>query len=437
MAKKRMTPVITDFDNIPAEALVPEDEQPYEIPSHWKWVRFSALGAHESHTIDPSRFPSELFDLFSVPSFPSGVPERMVGGEIGSTKQIVRPGDVLVCKINPRINRVWVIPEALGQRQIASSEWIVLRPLYGQPEFYSEYFKSEVFRDALTSQVSGVGGSLTRARPKDVARYPVPLPSIEEQKSIVEKLQATNKKIDDVLERLDEFLDQVPQQRTAIIHAGVTGKLTERWRKEHGVSDKTWRESTLGAVADWGGGGTPKKSNPAYWNGSIRWISPKDMKADRIVETLDHIGELAADESAAKLYDSPSICVVTRSGILRRTLPVSMVDGQFAVNQDIKVAHNFSSVNERDFVFRFVQANSEAIRTSCMKSGTTVESIEYSKLLDASIILPGPEEQERITEAIEMALTGVARVVEAALAAKTQLKLAKTVVSARALRGLA
>ena len=43
MARKKTLPLIEDFDNIPEAALVPEDEQPYEIPTHWRWVRLGTV----------------------------------------------------------------------------------------------------------------------------------------------------------------------------------------------------------------------------------------------------------------------------------------------------------------------------------------------------------------------------------------------------------
>src|SRR3954463_16668450 len=56
--------------------------------------------------------------------------------DIGSTKQQVQPNDVLLCKIVPHINRVWVVPPPQNERrQIASSEWITVR----NTKFYPNY----------------------------------------------------------------------------------------------------------------------------------------------------------------------------------------------------------------------------------------------------------------------------------------------------------
>ena len=128
--------------------------------------------------------PGQLFDLYSVPIFSTMLPEKTQGNEIGSAKQLIKKGDVLLCKINPHLNRVWEITEDSNNVQIASSEWIVVRSEFHHPPFLKWYFNSPKFRTLLSSQVSGVGGSLTRAQPAIVKSYLVPIPPMEEQKRI-------------------------------------------------------------------------------------------------------------------------------------------------------------------------------------------------------------------------------------------------------------
>ena len=71
-------------------------------------MRQAKLGdflAKRSRGIVPASTPDETFELYSVPAFEGKRPEVVTGGQIGSNKQIVDPGTVLLCKINPRINR--------------------------------------------------------------------------------------------------------------------------------------------------------------------------------------------------------------------------------------------------------------------------------------------------------------------------------------------
>ena len=133
--------------------------------------------------------PEQLFDLYSVPIFSTLMPEKTQGSEIGSAKQVIKKGDVLLCKINPHLNRVWEITEDSDNVQIASSEWIVVKSELHHPTFLKWYFNSPKFRTLLSSQVSGVGGSLTRAQPAIVKSYLVPIPPMEEQERITSAIE--------------------------------------------------------------------------------------------------------------------------------------------------------------------------------------------------------------------------------------------------------
>ena len=171
-------------------------------PITWAKPELGELNDFVGRAIDPSNYPQEQFELFSVPIFPTKIPERVQGSEIGSTKQIVEAKDILICKINPRINRVWLVPAKNSYRQIASSEWIGFRSQIVEPRFATYYFRSPKFRELLCADVTGVGGSLTRAQPKRVATFELPLAPLPEQKRIADKLDATLARVDACRERL-------------------------------------------------------------------------------------------------------------------------------------------------------------------------------------------------------------------------------------------
>ena len=139
------------------------------------------INEYHGQSINPMDFPEEMFELYSVPSFDANYPEIVMGRDIGSTKVTVQEGDVLICKINPRINRVWVVKRHTEYLLIASSEWIVARNDAIDSDYLRWYFSSPYFRMLLNSEVAGIGGSLTRAQPKQVARYHVPVPDIKKQ----------------------------------------------------------------------------------------------------------------------------------------------------------------------------------------------------------------------------------------------------------------
>lgn len=135
-------------------------------------------------SVNLADYPGELFELLSIPAYDRGSAEIALGSEIGSTKQAVQPGDVLLSKIVPHIRRAWVVEPSAGSRQIASSEWIVFRSKEADGRYLRHFLVSDGFHRQFMQTVSGVGGSLLRARPKYVAKIKIPLPPLEEQRRI-------------------------------------------------------------------------------------------------------------------------------------------------------------------------------------------------------------------------------------------------------------
>lgn len=167
------------------------------------------INQYSGTTINPLDNPDEVYELYSVPSFDSQYPEIIKGSEIGSSKITVEDGDVLVCKINPRINRVWVVKHHTDHPLLASSEWIVVRNSKMNSNYLKWYFSSPTFRNLLVSQVAGIGGSLTRAQPKQVAKYPVPIVDICEQRrtaAVLDKVSDLIAKRREQLDKLDELV---------------------------------------------------------------------------------------------------------------------------------------------------------------------------------------------------------------------------------------
>lgn len=201
------------------------------LPSEWIECIFEECNKFQSKTVDPAQFSDETFELYSVPSFPTGIPEYVKGRDIGSTKQMVQAGDVLVCKINPRINRVWQVKPSTDFRQIASSEWIVMRAPELNSAYLKYYFSSPDFRELICEGVTGVGGSLTRAQPKNVATFPIPLAPLNEQGLITDKLEMLLANVDTCKQRLDRLAALIRRFRQSVLSAATSGELTTEWRE--------------------------------------------------------------------------------------------------------------------------------------------------------------------------------------------------------------
>lgn len=202
-----------------------------------EYKKIKEINEYKSESINPMKTPDTMYELYSVPFFTTGHPEYLHGSEIGSSKVTVQKNDILVCKINPRINRVWVVADESNYQSIASSEWIVVRTAQYNPYFLSWYFRTPMFQQLMTSEVTGIGGSLTRAQPKRVVEYPVPVLSREKQDkivSILDRLESIKRERKSELDLLDSlvkarFVEMFGSQRkscdlSSYIHELRSGK---------------------------------------------------------------------------------------------------------------------------------------------------------------------------------------------------------------------
>ena len=203
-----------------------------ELPKGWVNVSLDEIRLDKSKTITPKQFKEKQFELYSVPIYDSGFPEIIQGNDIGSNKQIVEEDTVLLCKINPRINRVWIVGNFSSFLKIASTEWIPFFKINGIfPKFLQYFLQNNDFRNFLSLNVSGVGGSLTRIRPSILCEYELALPPLNEQKRIVAKIEELFSLIDSAKDTLEKTQVLLKQYRQSILKHAFEGKLTEEWRK--------------------------------------------------------------------------------------------------------------------------------------------------------------------------------------------------------------
>jgi len=169
------------------------------------------------------------------------------------------------------------------------------------------------------------------------------------------------------------------------------------------VAPKGWCVATIMDVAASSGGGTPSKSDPSYWDeGTIPWVSPKDMKSFLVTSSEDSVTTKAL--ARLTLIPSESVLVVVRSGILSRTLPVSINKIPVTVNQDMRAFVPAGGIDARYIAWQLVSKERD-ILDRCAKDGTTVASIEGPALATYPMAIAPLNEQTRIVEKLEELLS--------------------------------
>ena len=161
-----------------------------------------------------------------------------------------------------------------------------------------------------------------------------------------------------------------------------------------------WEVVKLSYLAISKGGGTPPKDELQYWNGSIPWVTPKDMKQQWITSTIDTLSEAALHASPVSMVEPGHVLIVFRSGILRHRIPVAINKVSVTVNQDVR-AYDVSPRLLPDFFLRLVQGLNRELLPEWSKQGATVESLESELVNSTQLPVPSRSEQEAITAFLE------------------------------------
>ncbi len=142
------------------------------------------------------------------------------------------------------------------------------------------------------------------------------------------------------------------------------------------------------------GGKTPSMSNSLYWNGDIVWISSKDMKSSRISGSELKITNLALNEMT--LYHPGTLLLVARSGILKHSLPLAILEVDATINQDIKAlqVHGCNAF----YLYYAILSQEDTIIRTLVKTGTTVQSLMMDSFLNIEIPTPDIDQQQRIID---------------------------------------
>ena len=120
-----------------------------------------------------------------------------------------------------------------------------------------------------------------------------------------------------------------------------------------------WVLRRLDECADFFSGGTPSKQKPEYWNGSIPWVSPKDMNTFKIMDAQDHVTPEGV-EVGSRLIPENTILFVVRSMTLANRFQIAITRREVSFNQDLKALRCFDDVDP-DFLFYSLLGHSHAI----------------------------------------------------------------------------
>jgi type I restriction enzyme, S subunit len=451
-----------------------------DLPVGWEKLPLSEIAAG-TFNVDPSGFPQEIFELYSVPSFSTGVPDQVRGNEIKSSKQMVEPGDVLLCKIVPHLNRVWTVGAKGSHRQIASGEWIVYRDHNSNPDYLRYCLSEGSFRDQFMTTVAGVGGSLMRARPSEVAKIEIPLAPYAEQHRIVAKIDSLSAKSGRARDHLDHLPRLVEKYKQGILAAGFRGELTREWREARGPQEHPQPTKLLSERSEFllRTGNAPRCSvdvqvdvadpPPYHIPASWRWVRAESLSGFITKGTTPAASKMTSAKGGIpfiKVYnltfqgdlvfsiDPTFISAQTHRGELKRSIvtpgdvlmnivgpplgKVSIVPGQWPewnINQAIAVFKPIPSLDAK-YLSRWLL--SEILlrwATSKAKATAGQSNLTLEICRDLPISLCSLAEQQQINRLIDIAFAWVTRLASETVNARKLIDHLDQSVLAKAFRG--
>lgn len=255
--------------------------------------------------------------------------------------------------------------------------WLLLRlkdNLTLDQDYLYHILGSSVVYEQFVRQATG--GVVNNLNSGIVAAVEIPLPPLNVQREIVSEIDCYQRVIDGAQAVLASY-----RPRIAV--------------------EPDWPVFDLADIATFRSGGTPSKENEAYWQGTIPWVSAKDLKTDLISDALLHISDLAIQETATQLAPVGSILVLVRGMGLANGIPFGEVVSPCAFNQDLKAIVPQPDLVLTRFLAHYLRQQADYFRRSMETAAHGTLKINSETLRTVKIALPSIDIQEAIVSEIE------------------------------------
>jgi type I restriction enzyme S subunit len=276
----------------------------------------------------------------------------------------LKDGDVLLNITGASIGRAAIADERVSGGNV-NQHVCIIRPDRSALEsgFLSAFLISSIGQRQIDSFQAG--GNRQGLNFHQVRSFSLPLPSsLLEQRAIATALSDAD--------ALIESLDRLIAKKRAIKQAAMQQLLTGQTRLPGFTGE--WETKRLGDVVDrLVGGGTPSRSNPAFWGDEIPWVTVKDFATFNPRDTQESITRLGLNNSASHLIPAGTPITSTRMALGKAVV----FDVDVAINQDLKAVFLKPSASVAFLIYWF-ECNARMIDD--LGSGSTVKGISMAQL---------------------------------------------------------
>ena len=243
------------------KALVPQDEQPYEVPSNWVWTRIGSVASlyrGVSYKKDSAHNVKGNNDCLVMRggNIKEGRIDISVEDNVYIDKslinetQLIKMDDIIIVSSTGStkvIGRAGI--SDLDYSDVAFGAFLTLvRPIESICKKYvALYFQSDNYRNRIRELASGV--NINNIKNEYITETYIPLPPVIEQQRIVDRIESLFAKLDDAKELTQNALDTFKTRKAAILHKAFTGELTAKWREKNGLGMDSWEECCWSKLA--------------------------------------------------------------------------------------------------------------------------------------------------------------------------------------------
>ena len=402
-----------------------------EVPAHWEVRQLGRLGRlfkGGGGTKEDERedgIPCVRYgDLYTHHRFFITESRACVTPELAVTTYTpIRYGDVLFAGSGETIDEIGKSAANLIRgTACCGGDVIIFRPSIDADARFLGY-ATDCPPSARQKACIGRGFTVMHIYSSDLKYMTVAIPPLPEQAAIVCFLDHADRRIRRYIRAKQKLIALLEEQKQAIIHQVVTGQIDVRTGgepygeyKASGVEwlDKVpaqWEVKKLHQCGTIIGGMTPSMENRRFWDGSIPWVTPKDMKRDAIDDSGVKVTEGALHETSLRLIDPPAVLMVVRGMILARRVPIAWIKSPVTINQDMKALLPGAVINA-EFLARMLDSAQEAFVPLIDQAGHGTCRLPTERWRSLAVAIPPADEQRLIVDSLEASARTIVAAIE-------------------------
>ncbi|MEC5126653.1 restriction endonuclease subunit S [Verrucomicrobiales bacterium BCK34] len=366
-------------------ALEPELRFP-EFNEEWEEENLGRLFKHRQEQGD------EDLPLLSLTAEKGIIPQSESGRKDNSNADKSRYLRVAKGDIAYNTMRMWEGRSALSSLEgLVSPAYTVCAPRSkADSTFFSHYIKTASLIELFNRNSQGLTKDTYSLKFPSFAKIRVHLPELPEQQKIADCLGS----LDDLIAAHSAKLDALQDHKKGLLQQlfPAEGETTPKLRFPGFEGE--WGETQLGKIVSFQSGGTPSKANSAFWEGTIPWVSAKDMKHLFLEDAQDHISQTAID-NGAKVAPRGSVLILIRGMTLFKDVPICVLEKPMSFNQDVKALRAKAGLEQKFLPFLLL-GNKRRMLGLVDSAGHGTGRIDTEELKALFIFFPKSAEQQKI-----------------------------------------